>query len=375
MSKPTKIIITLIIVVIVVLIIVFSFQKKEEETIKIGFVGPLTGDGAAWGLIEQKSTELAVNEINNKGGVNGKKLEVIYEDGKCIGEGAVSAVNKLININKVKIILSSCSGETLPIAPVTERNKVILLATYSTNPTITNAGDYVFRNAYSDADIASMAAQTIIKKYKRIGVITELTDYAVGVRDAFRDSFRSLEGEVVEENFEQESRDIKTQISKIKSQSIDAIFVNPTSPVTGIVILKQLKELNYEGQVYGNFFGSSKEVQTLLEADGMIYFADPIVKESNLKKEFFEKYKARYGEIPDLEYPAATRYDAIYILKKAIEFCNGDKDTDCIRDYLYEIENFTGVLGTYGFDENGDLAGIKPSVSQIKNGQVFPYEE
>ncbi|MBR9704071.1 ABC transporter substrate-binding protein [Candidatus Pacearchaeota archaeon] len=366
---------------VVVFIVLFVYSNinqtdsiEKEGVIKIGWIGPLTGYGAVWGEISKNTAELVVNDINSNGGIDGRELEIIYEDGKCNGKEAVSAVQKLIDVDSVKIIFVSCSQEVFPVAPITEKNKVILFGTYSTNKDISNLGDYVFRNAYSDSDIAEIAFETISKDHKSIGIISELNDYAIGIRDDLNNRFEEVGIEVNRENFVTGSTEFKSQVINILDKDPDAVLVNPSSLLAGITILKELTEFGFEGQVYGNFFGSSNEVQNSLYSDGMIYFADPTVSESIIKKELFERYKDRYGEYPDLEFPIATQHDSLYILKQAIEECRG-ADTDCIRDYLYDLESFTGALGTYSFDENGDLEGIKPSVNIIRDGDGILYEE
>jgi len=370
MNKPTKIIITLIIVVIVVLIVLFSFQEKEEEIIKIGFIGPLTGFGTAWGIEQKNAVDIAVEEINNNGGINGRKIEILYQDGKCDGKEAATAAQKLINIDKVKILMPVCSAETLAVAPIAEENKVLVLAVWPTNPAVSDAGDYIFRNSYSDEDTAKVMAETIKKKYNRVAVITELTDYPVGVRDAFKKYF---EGDIFEEGYQPNSKDVRTQVTKLLFQKPEAILINPNSPATGLAVLQQLKELGFAGALYGNFFGSSSEVINAEEAQSMIFFADPVVEDNSIKKHLFSEYQQKYNKKPDFEFAVGATYDAIYILKQAIEKVGAEPDK--IRDYLYNLKDFNGILGIYGFDEKGDIVGVFPAVKQIKNNEIIKYEE
>ena len=361
-----------VLIIAVVLISISPKQEGDEETIEIGFIGPLSGNVAFLGSIDEKATNLAVEEINNKGGVNGKQLEVVFQDGKCTGEGGLSAANKLINFDNINILLVSCGQEVLTVAPIAEENQVILFATYATHPDISNLGDFIFRNSYSDTDIAEIATDTIIKKHKKIGLISEQTDYTIGLRDAFKVKFEESEGVIIEEYFESGSTDFKTELLKLIN--LDAIFINPSGLAQGELILKQLEELNYNGDLYGNYFGGSNKIQQIEKAQDMIYFSDPTSTNNEKKKQYFTKYKTTYQELPDLEFPAVARYDAVYILVQAIDSCNSD-DPDCIRDYLYDLENFEGVLGNYSFDENGDLEGIQPSVNIIKNKEAVKYEK
>ncbi len=372
MTKTSKIIIGVIIAIIIIVGIWYGLtrEQEEEEVIKIGFIGPLSGFGAAWGIEQKNAIDIAVEEINNSGGIRGQKIEIIYEDGKCDGKEAATAAQKLINLDKVKILIPVCSAETLAVAPIAEENKVLVMAVWPTNPAVSEAGDYIFRNSYSDEDTARVMAETIEKKYSKVGIITELTDYPVGLRDAFKKYFK---GEIIEEVYQPNSKDVRTQVLKLISQSTEAIVVNPNSPATGLAVLQQLNELKFEGGLYGNFFGSGSEVINAEEAQGMIFFADPVVEDSLIKARLFEKYQNEYNKKPDFEFAVAATYDAIYILKQAIEQVGVNPDK--IRDYLYDLKDFQGALGVYGFNEKGDMIGVFPSVKQIINNEIIRYEE
>lgn len=346
-------------------------KAESSNVIKLGFIGPLTGDGAYWGLIERNAIDLAVEEINAQG-INGKKLVVEYEDGKCNGEEALTAARKLVEIDNVGILLVSCSQEIIPLAPYTEDRHTLILGSYSASSQITNSGDFVFRNAYSNRDYAEVMVNTIGTN-QSVATVTEVTEFAADLRDIFKEEFSKRGGQIVaEENTPVGDKDAATYVTKMLAQKPDAVFINPTGPATGIPILKELRKQGYNGKVYGNFFGGSKTVQELPEAQGMIFFADPDVLQTPRKAALFEKYKEIYGEYPDLEFPAAARYDFIYILAEAIK--NSGEDTASIRDYLYGMKSFNGVLGQYHFDQNGDVVGITPSVRVIREGKSVPLE-
>ncbi len=342
----------------------------KQEEITIGFIGPLTGDAAVFGEAERNIIELAVEEINQAGGINGTPISVIYEDGKCTEKDAVTAAHKLIEIDEVPIILAFCSAETLPIIPLTEA-KGIIVFTASTNPALSDMADGVFRASYSDHDIALVAAETIAKKAQKVGIIYELTTYPVGLKDAFAKEFEALGGIAYAEGFSQNEHDVRTHITKLLAQHPDAIFIDPDTPATGLSVLKQLNELRFNGTLYGNYFGSSSDIVSAPEADGLIFFADPVVEENELKQQVFQKYRMRYGENPQFEFFAATMYDSVYILKRALEVAGTNPDK--VRDYLYDMENYTGLMGTYHFNEKGDAVGIRPNTKMIKGKQIVDY--
>jgi branched-chain amino acid transport system substrate-binding protein len=258
MNKTTQIIIGIIVAVIILAGIWYGVSKKPtapttKEPIKIGFIGPLSGDAASYGIPIKNAIALAVEEINNAGGINGRKIEIIYEDGKCNGKDAVNAAQKLINIDKVNIILGGmCSGELLAIAPITEPAKVLLLSPSASSPDITHAGDFIFRNNPSDADGGKALAKLVREKYTKAAIISENTDYAQALARVFVEHFRSLGGEVVaQENFDPGVKDFRTILTKIKASNPEALVINPQTEIAGGLIVKQAREIGITIPLYG----------------------------------------------------------------------------------------------------------------------------
>ncbi len=362
--------ISLIVGTLIILIIVFVSLglNKENDSIRIAFIGPLTGDGAAWGEIEKNTIQLAVDEINEKGGIKGKPVEVLYEDGKCEGATSLSAAKKLVEVENIKILLISCSQEIIPIAPYTESKKVIAWTSYASASDISNLGKMVFRNSYTNKDMSKAMSDIALQKGNTVAIISEQSAFASDLRDLFIKNYEQAKGVVVaNENYEQDGRDFRTQITRIISLNPSVVVINPNGPESGIAIMQQLRQLGYKGEFVGNFFGGSKQVQEAPEAQGMMYVSDPVFEESPLKQEVFAKYEEKYGIVPDLPWPVGSRYDAIYLLKQAIENV-GENPVD-IANYLHNMpQDFTGILGTYRFNKNtADITNVKPSVAIIQN--------
>ena len=340
---------------------------STDNTITLGFIGPLTGDSAIYGILEKNIIKIALDEINSAGGITGKQVNVIYEDGKCTAKDAVSAATKLIEIDKVKIILSVCGAETFGISSLAEQNKVLVIAAWATLPDITHSGDYIFRTIYSDEVMGTSLAEEL-SKYKTVGLITEQTNYPVGISTVIRKYFEKEGRTVIEEFYEQDSQDHRAQLTKLLAQKPDVIYLNPNTPATGIASLNQLQELGFKGQLYGNFFGTNPQVRAHPLSEGMIFFSEPPILESPKKKELFDEYKKRFKEDPAFEYGATARYDSIYILKNAIEAVGYDATK--IKDWLYTMPPYNGILGNISFDQNGDVIGTKPAKNQIRNGEI-----
>lgn len=375
--KNIKIIAGLIVVVIVLVSGYMVISKPvSTEPIKIGFIAPLTGDAAVYGIDERNATTLAVDEINANGGIKGRKIEVIYGDGRCSGKDAANEAQKLVNVDQVKVIIGGgCSSETLAAAPITEAGKVILFSPFSSSPDITNAGDYVFRNYPSDADVVKQQAQSVFNAgYKKVAIISENSDYAISSKTIFIAEIKKLGGEIVaDEVFKSGERDFKTSILKLKTANPDAIFINPQSGVTGGLLLKQLREAGVTTQTFSYFvFGDKDAIKTAGSAiNGMIYF-DTAGLTTAKGQAFNDKYIARFGPIQSSAYGVGAQYDAVYILANAIGKCG--ENTTCIKNYLYNMPLYEGVIGKYNFDSNGDIKGISALVPKIvKDGVAELY--
>ncbi len=357
-------------IVVMLLIGCTSQQSAPNEPIKIGFIGTLTGDSADYGTTSRDGLEIALAEINNAGGINGKHIQIMWQDGRCNGKEANTATQKLVNEDHVKIIIyGSCSSELLGSAPVLEQNKVIGFSTYPSSPDITKAGDYIFRNVHSDADTGKAAARDMIKKYKSDSIISELSDYCQALKRVFIEECTKLGGKVLaNEDYEQGNRDFRTVFLKVINTQPEAIFLNPQPSSTGAALFKQLKELDNKLPLYTNFILSGQSAIDIAgqAAEDVIYISDP-EPNGKQKDEFFAKYEAKYGKKPAYNYPAASTYDSLYILAKAIKEVGYDPDK--IKNWLYEMPEYEGTLGKYRFDENGDVVGIMPLVMIVKNGK------
>jgi len=369
MKKQNKIYLGIGIVAIILIVAVVMFSApKGEETIKIGHIGPLTGDVASIGLGQQKALMLAQEEINSQGGIDGKKVNIIFEDSKCDGKSAVDAVNKLINIDGVQYIVGGqCSSETLGAAPVVEQNKVIMISPLSSNPDITNSGDYIFRVYPSDSFQGKYAANYIKNNLNKntVAVMSCLDDWCKGFKDVFVQEFRDLGGNIVEvQEFEKRSSDLKTQLTKIKQKNPELIFMASYTD-SAVTAFRQAQELDLNVNFFG---GDAWDESTLWERsseynEGNMY----VMPKSHESEEFVTKFRSKYGSEEEIVLGAMHNYDALKIIQKAIESA-GD-DTAEVKNYLYSMSPYSGYSGTISFDENGDLVGAEYGVKESVNDE------
>lgn len=348
-------------------------SMTESETIRIGSQLPLTGDVATVGVPMRQGIELAVKEINADGGVDGKTLEVIFEDSKCDPKLAATATQKLISIDKVPAIVGDvCSSATLAAAPIAEEGKVVLISPSSTSPDVTDAGDYIFRNVASDAyqgvEAANLADKMGIDK---LAILYENTDYGVGLKDVLVDEAEKR-GVIIEgmETFEQRvDRDFRAQLTKIDASSAEAVYIIVVGEQGGL-IMKQADELGMDVQLLGSEGLKDPEVIELAAdaAEGLIITVPAENKDAKYQS-FAAAYEEEFGEEPGVY--VAESYDAVFTIKEAIE--SSDGSARGIKNALYKLGEWSGAAGTIEFDQNGDV--VKPyDYLQVVDGDFEQYE-
>jgi branched-chain amino acid transport system substrate-binding protein len=346
-------------------------DTEGVSTVQIGGLSPLSGDGAVYGIPVQRVAEIALAEINVKGILDGQCFDIIWEDGGCNSDMANRATQKLIDVSNVDVIYGGfCSSETLAAAPLTEAAKVILLSPGSSSPDVTNAGDFVFRNYPSDSTQGKVLAEYAADQgFKKIGMIAEQQDYTLGISKVFESEF---EGEVVTETYLPDASDFRTQILKLKNAGIDAIFVNPQTAPKADIIFKQLQEQGVDLPVLLNDVAIGLQENVTNHAD---FLEGAVGAETTYDREGagFKALSERYMKDFDAELPyptyMTTGYDAVYLLKDAIESAGDTANTELIRDYLYGVSGRPGLSGSLTIDENGDpLSGHK--LRTVRDGAV-----
>lgn len=365
-----------------VLISIFFFaschQKEnisEKENIKIGAIFDMTGSLAYMGKWSQNGALLAVDNINNNGGIEGKKVSLLIEDGGSDANKNVSAFRKLIDSDKVSLVIGfNSSSAVMAAAPIANTTKTVLLTSGTGSPNITDAGDYIFRNRLSGKLEVDAIAKFIALKsnIKEIGVLYINNEYGKGYARIFQSAFETHGGTILlEEGFEQNQTNFKSLVRKLKDNNIQAIYLIAYAKEGGI-LLKQSYEQNYMPQW---FSANPIEAPEFLEiagksAEGIIYSIAKYDPNDALSKKFNSEYKARYGS--DSEMFAANSYDAVNIGTLAIS--NTDGSGEQIKTYLYDsIKDYPGVAGLTTFDHNGDV--IKSAIIKIiKNGQFILLE-
>ena len=345
----------------------------SKGTIKIGFIGPLTGDAAALGADELSGVKWAVDQANAKGGVKGMTVELIAEDGKCTGSDAASAAQKLVNVDKVIAIVGGlCSGETLAAAPIAEAGKVVLISPGSSSPDVSSAGDFVFRDYPSDAlKTQAMAKYFNESGFTRVAMISENTDFA----QAFRTSLKKNlpEGTVIfDEVVEPGTKDYRSLLTRMKNVSFDVFFPDAQTDGVMAVMMQQYREAGFTQKAVAHDVADSITIAQIAgkAAEGFELINVPTAGEgTDFEVEFVKKFGSPKGSIAW----AAHSYDATNVLFQAMESTSADGTA--IRDYLYALPSYRGVVGQFKFDRNGDALGIPYVLKVFRDGKIVKVKD
>lgn len=371
MNSTTKTIIYIIIALIIIYV-GYSLLKSspaEEGPIKIGLSSPMTGEAASYGEAFSAGAELAVQEINDAGGINDRPIELIIEDDTCSADGA-SVINKLVNIDKVVALAGPlCSAAAGPGVPIAQEIGIPTIVVGSA-PHLTKTGDFIFRNYPSDAFQGKFAADFISNNLgkTKIAVLYTKNDWGQGIRDVFVPQIEKLGGEIVyEEGISQDARDIRTQLTKLKEANPEVIYT-PLYPQTAAAGLKQIQELEINIPIIGGDAFVGEEVLKAEGAEGVMY----TVAESGELETFMAKVQQETGKNTNAFTPYS--YDAIKILARVIE--KAGTDPEAIKAELAGLRYTDGVSSPIiEFDSQGDLKEAEFVVKVIKNGEPVDYQK
>ena len=344
-------------------------DTSEKEVYRVGVMESLTGLGETYGTVANNAKQMAADEINAAGGINGRKLELVVEDSKCNAQDAITAYNKLTDVENIKIVLgTSCSAAMLGVAPIAQKDGNILFSGLAVHPDISNAGDYIFRNAINGEKNGTGLGNLLWEEgIKTLATLSESTDYAEGARLTTAEQFKKRGGQVAaEERYPSDTTDFRAPLTKLMNSNPDAIFVAAQAEFSGGTAIKQLRELGWEGPIYGEIVSVG---WTALEIAGDaatgVKAVVAVLEPDNAKgQEVIANFKERYDYITLAWYVAST-YDGIHITAECLKRTEDDQDADGFKECLNNI-TWSGAIGeNYSFDERGDIRDIAPSIVEI----------
>ena len=357
---------------------------KGAKEIRIGVFGSLTGPTATFGQSMKDGALLAIEEINSRGGVLGRQLRPIIEDDQSRPENARNAATKLINRDHVAVLLGEvASTRSLAAAPVAQENHVPMISPASTNPGVTQRGDYIFRVCFIDPWQGEVMARFCLDHLhkRRVAILTDVrNDYSVGLARYFKQTLEKRGGKVVaEESYSEGDKDYVVLLGAIKRANPEAVFI-PGYYGDVALICRQARQQGINVPLLG---GDGWDAPELVQIGGQAvegaYFSnhyvpdDPTPAVRQRVRQFIAAYQAKYGEIPDAM--AVLGYDAAGVMADAIKRA-GKLSGPAIRDALAATKDFPGVSGKITI--NRERNAVKRAVVvTIRNGQqayVASYE-
>lgn len=348
---------------------------SQSSEIKIGFFAPITGPAAADGESVKRAAELAVKEINDAGGINGKKIQLVAYDDRLDPKEAVNIANKLIGQDKVVAVVSgSYSGTTRAAAPIFQEAKIPMITAYAVHPDITKAGNYMFRQSFLGTVQGRAGAEAAVKLLgaKNISILAVDNDFGKTLSAGFKERAEKLGAKIVSADiFPSGEKEFNPLLTKIKGLKPDLVYLVGYSS-EGSQIVTQAKALGLEAKILGTEgIDSTKQFLGVAGAN-----AEGVVITTNLNrdderevaKKFFANFQKAYNTSPDMV--GASTYDAFYVLANAIKTVGTDPAK--IREAISKTKNYEAVTGTIaGYTAGGEVMKTV-QVQQVKGGS-FHY--
>jgi len=348
--------------------------KAAVPTLKVGIYLPMSGRTASFGADVYSGVKIAIDEINKAGKV---KIVPVLEDEKSEPTDSANAVKKLVNIDKVHVILGSvASSNTNAAAPIAQAGKVPLITPASTNPNVTQNGDFISRICFIDdfqGSALAKFAKNDLKAAKAAIVLDSASDYSQGLAAAFRKAYKALGGEIVAEvSYQAGDQDFSSQLTKIRTKKPDVIFVPGYYSEVGNM-MRQATKLKVKGTFIGGD-GWSSESLAQLAGDGIeghYYSAHFSHEDTDAAVQGFVK---KFGTLNKGKSPsdmAALGYDAVYFAVDAFKRNGYKTDAEGLKKAINSAKDFAGITGNITLDANRNATKPLVIISTHKNGHKF----
>ena len=335
--------------------------EKSADTIKVGGNLELTGGSATFGISSKNAIELAFKEINDKGGVNGKKLELVAADNKSEAAEAANAMQKLISQDGVVAVIGpNLSSSVIAASAINNGSKVLDITPMGTNPNITvdpatgKTKEFNYRTCFIDpfqGTVMAAFAKNDLGAGKAAILIDNSSDYAKGLSQFFKENFEKDGGTITtEESYLQKDTDFKATLTKIKATNPDFLYVPGYYQEVGLIV-KQARELGMNMPIAGGDGWDSAKLPEIAGAAALnnTYFSSLYSPDdaSDINKNFVAAYEKAYGAKPDVF--AALSYDSALLIAEAIKNA-GSTEPAKINEAMAKINGFNGVSGSVTFD-------------------------
>ncbi len=358
-------------------LLVSSLALGAEDTVKIGLLVPLTGPAAADGTSALYSVQIALDQVNEQGGVLGKKVELIHYDDRADAKEAVALSYKLIEQDKIAAFVGgSYSLPTRAVAPIFQEEEIPLVAAYAIHPDVTTAGDFCFRNGFLgfvEGKAAGYASHKLLGA-KTVALLTSDNDFGRTLVTGFKDYVANYAPDLEilsEQAYPFSEKDFKPYLSKIKELNPDVIFASGYYFQTG-PMLRQARELGIESLILGEEGADSPKLAEIAgEAAEGFYLVTNFDRDDPrpVVQNFLKEFRGRHNFEPDMV--GASAYDAFMIIVSAMETA-GTTDGKAVRDAIAATTGYDGLTGVMGgFNEIGEV--VKPVQVQVVKDGLFRH--
>lgn len=359
-----------------------SGEAASGDTIKLGTIAPRTGSLASFGIAATNGANLAVKEINEAGGIDGKQIEVINTDDQSDPTECLNAFNSLVSDGVGLIVGSVTSGCTSAITGAANEEGVVMITPSATADSITTADDYVFRACYADSFQGAIAAAYAAQSgYTSVGVVYCAADtYSKGLYDSFAAACEKygVSVDAVESTASMDVQDYTNQFASMVKAGVDFVYCPYYYDVIGPYLVTQARAAGYEGIIMGADGYDGSLDYTVDGADltafNNVYWTNHFdsADTSEIVQNFVKAYEAEYNETPICF--AALAYDCVYMYKDAIERA-GTTDPAAVRDALADTSvTYTCVTGTFSLDETGTPAKGASIIAFTSDGKTVSSE-
>lgn len=365
------------IAIFLVIVTLNAMPALAADAVEVGAVTPLSGKLQVYGEGFQKAMNLALDEVNAAGGINGKPMRIVFEDNASTAQGSVSAIQKLITVHKLPVIFGpAASSNFLAVCPIAQNSSTVLIGAESAASDITKCGSFVFRVFPSDQlqgkGVAELAQGL---GYKEVALTYVNNDWGVGLADVFKENFEAAGGKIVDEFAHDEGKtDYRAEIMRLKRTGVPAV-VNLTYIKEGGTMLKQAYESKFETQwLMGSASKSPKLVELAGQAAEGVIGTYPTFSQDTPEHTGYEA--AWNAKHPGEKLPifGEYNYDMVKLTAKALNMA-GSMDSKAIAEALHKAsQGFTGATGDKSFDENGDV-GATYGRWTVKDGAIVDYKE
>ena len=371
MSKPKIVGMMALIAFTMGIILPGTVKPALGEEIQIGFITPTTGSWAEVGTVFIKAAKLALKQINQGGGINGKKINLIIGDNQSSDPGALAALNKLVEQDKVLVILGPLkSSEILTISDSIKKHGIPTMVG-GTNITLTRRGNPWLFRCRPDDSITAAAMVKYIKedlKLTKVGILHVRDPFGTGGGDLVEQGCKENGLTLVKrENYAAEDKDFTAQLLSLKNAGTQVMCLYGHGDDTAI-IMKQYRNLGSPFKYIGSPASASPENLKAAEGagEGLLAIMDYLPGQTKESKKYIDDYRREYGE--EMDSLSAWNYDALCILANAIRKAGEDRAE--IREAILALKDYKGVCGTYSFTRNGD--GLhEASVIQNQKGDTY----